>query len=307
MFNKTSNRNLWIIFTVLLIAVVLIFTTESTKKERSFRKDIVSIDTSAVSSMIIYPKSKPGMKVELLNTDGVWKVLTDNSKSYTVPKSKIINLLDQLLRIEPKRVAARSKSKWTEYQVDSNATRIVVNEDGTEVLNLVIGKFSFQQPRSMSTYVRLWDENPVYEVDGFLEMTFNKEINSFRDETVIRSNKDEWTKLMFNSEDNESFELVKVDNNWLFNGVQTDSAKTDKVLNNLVRLTSTNFIDDIEEVSLPPELYSLTIETSENQQIKIVGYKDDSRYVIYSSQNPENYFDGSNLDEKLNIKKELLF
>ena len=114
MFSKNSNRNLWIIFIILLIAVVLIFTTESTKKERSFKKDIVTLDTSAVSSMIIYPKSKPGSKVELLNSDGSWKVIAENSKSYTVPKSKIDNLFNQLLRIQPKRVAARSKSKWTE-------------------------------------------------------------------------------------------------------------------------------------------------------------------------------------------------
>ncbi|MDX1700627.1 MAG: DUF4340 domain-containing protein, partial [Melioribacteraceae bacterium] len=298
MFSKKSNRNLWILFIVLLIAVILIFSTESTKKERSFRKDIVSVDTSAVSSMIIYPKSKPGMKVELLNSDGIWKVLGENSKSYTVPKSKIENLFNQLLMITPKRVAARSKSKWTEYQVDSSATRIVVNEDGSEALNLVIGKFSFQQPRSMSTYVRLWDENEVYEVDGFLEMTFNKDINSFRDETIIKSNKDEWTRLLFESTENESLELLKIDNKWTLNGLETDSAKTVKALNDLSRLTSTDFIDDREQVSLPPQLFSLTIETSESQQIQVFGYKDNSRYLVYSSQNPENYFDGNKLDEK---------
>jgi hypothetical protein len=55
MFKLKSNTTLWIVFAVLLIAVVLIFTTESTKKERSFRKELVTIDTSAVTSLSIYP------------------------------------------------------------------------------------------------------------------------------------------------------------------------------------------------------------------------------------------------------------
>ena len=155
MYSKKSNKTLWIVFGVLLVAVIIIFSSESTKKERSFKKEIVTIDTSAITSFSIFPKSKPGMEVKFLKDGESWKVSSNiNSKSYSVPKTKIENVFNELLRIEPKRVAARSKLKWSEYQVDSLATRIVVNESGTEVLNLIIGKFSFQQPRSMSTYIR---------------------------------------------------------------------------------------------------------------------------------------------------------
>ncbi len=49
--------------------------------------------------------------------------------------------LEDSLAIKPKRVAARSKTKWKEYEVDSAATRVVVNEDGSEVLDLIIGKY----------------------------------------------------------------------------------------------------------------------------------------------------------------------
>ena len=94
MFKLKSNTTLWIVFAVLLVTVVLIFTTESTKKERSFRKELVTIDTSAVTSLSIYPKSKNGQEVKLLfdeNSD-TWKVSGENNESYSVPKSKIENL-----------------------------------------------------------------------------------------------------------------------------------------------------------------------------------------------------------------------
>lgn len=309
MFKLKSNTTLWIVFAVLLIAVVLIFTTESTKKERSFRKELVTIDTSAVTSLSIYPKSKNGQEVKLLldgNTD-TWKVSGENSQTYSVPNNKIDNLFTQLLAIKPKRVAARSKTKWKEYQVDSAATRVVVNEDGSEVLDLIIGKFAFQQPRSMSTFVRLNNENEVYEVDGFLDMTFNKDVNSFRNETIIKSDKNNWKQLTFNYNNDSSFTLIKIDDKWTVDGIPTDSTKTESTLNSLSRLTNTNFINKNPEAILPQQTSKLIIELSNSETIEVTGYKNDVEYLIHSSQNPENYFDGKSLAEKIFISKESLF
>lgn len=308
MFNKNSNKTLWIIFAILLVAVILIFSTESTKKERSFRKDLVSVDTSSVSSIVLYPKSKPGQQIKLLKDDEIWKVSSDESgKNYIVPEYKIKNLLGEIIKIKPKRVAARSKSKWSEYEVDSAATRVVVNESGSEVLNLVIGKFSFQQPRSMSTFVRLYDETDVYEVDGFLEMTFNKDVNNLRDETVIKSDKEKWNKLSFNYNDSGSFELIKIDSKWTIDGNPTDSAKTVMALNTLQRVTSTDYIDYSPNEMLSSQSSELIIELTDGESIQITGNKGDEKYVISSSLNKENYFDGNKIGEKIFITKESLF
>lgn len=198
MFNKKSNKTLWIIFAILLVATILIFTTESTKNERTFKKDIVSIDTSSVTEILIYPKSSMGTEVKLTKINNSWNVVLESGKQYLVPRAKIKNLLNQILAIKPKRLASRSKQKFNEYEVnDSLATRIIVNEGSNEVLNLIIGKFAFQQPRSMSTFVRLADDTDIYEVDGFLDMTFNKSADNFRDETIIKSDKNKWNTLKF--------------------------------------------------------------------------------------------------------------
>lgn len=308
MFNKNSNKTLWIVFAILLVAVILIFSTESTKKERSFREDLVTIDTSEVTSIILYPKSKPGQQISLVKDDDIWKVSADESgKSYIVPDYKIKNLLGELIKIKPKRVAARSKSKWSEYQVDSAATRVVVNERGSEVLNLVIGKFAFQQPRSMSTFVRLYAEKDVYEVDGFLEMTFNKDVNSLRDETVIKSDKEKWNKLSFNYSEGGSFELVKIDDQWTVDGTPTDSAKTVKALNTLQRVTSTEYIDYSPNEMPSQQNSELIIELTEGDSIQIAAYRNDEKFVIASSQNKANYFDGNKIGDKIFITKESLF
>ncbi len=307
MFNKNSNKALWIVFVVLLVAVVLIFTTESTKREKSFKTEIVNIDTSAVTSFSIFPKVKPGQEVKFLKDGNIWKVTGTSGKTFTAVNFKIKNLFDELLKIKSKRVAARSKNKWAEFKVDSSATRVVVNEGGSKVLDLIIGKFSFQQPRSISTYVRLNDETDVYEVDGFLDMIFNKDANSFRDETVIKSDKNNWNKLSFSNTESESFELVRIDNKWTIDGQVTDSAKTVTALNSLARLSNNNFVDNVEDGLLPSQVSKLTIELTNSEAIEVIGYKDASKFLIHSSQNNEAYFDGNKVGEKVFLKKEAFF
>lgn len=306
MFNKNSNKTLWLVFAALLVVVILVFSTESTKQEKSFNTDIVSIDTSSISSFSIFPKSQNGKEVKFLKDGDIWKVSGDDGKSFSVPNNKIENIFNQLMQIKPKRVAARSKNKWTEYQVDSAATRVVVRENGSDVLDIIIGKFAFQQPRTMSTFVRLTDENDVYEVDGFLDMTFNKDVNSFRNETVLKSDKNNWNRLTFSSNESESFDLVKVDNSWTIDGAKTDSAKTENALSALSRLTNTTFINT-EAANLPPQTSKLTISQTDGEPIEITAYKNEGSYIIHSSQNKENYFDGNKIGEKIFITKESLF
>jgi len=307
MFNKNSNKTLWIIFAVLLVAAILIFTTDSTKKERSFRKDLVSVDTSSVSEISLFPKSQKGKEVKIVKIDDTWKVTSESGKQYTVPESKVDNLLNQLMMIKPKRIATRSKDKWSEFQIDSSSTRVVVKEGSEKVLDLMIGKFAFQQPRSMSTFVKLTEDNDIYEVDGFLDMTFNKDINSLRDETVVKSDVNNWNKLKFESEFlNDSFELVKINNSWYVNGSKTDSAKTASALNSLARLTNNEFVDK-EKSLFPVQISKLIIEQKSEKLIVLTAYKDSTNYIIESSLNPENYFDGNKVGDKIFFKKESLF
>lgn len=303
MFNKNSNKTLWIVFTILLVAAIVIFSSESTKKERTFNKNIIKIDTSAVTEILLYPKSQKGKEVKLEKAGNEWFVNAENGKKYKTPKAKIKNLLVQILRVKPKRLAARSKEKFAKYQVlDSAATRVVVKEKGNETLNLIIGKFAFQQPRSMSTFVRLAGSNNIFEVDGFLDMIFNKTANNFRDETVIKSDKSKWNRLTFELPD-ETYELANNGKNWLLNGAPLDSAKTEKALTSLSRLTNGGFVD-IEKDKLPKVESKLTIENDLGKPIVVTAYHDSTNYIIHSSQNVENYFNGKNLGDKIFLSKD---
>ncbi len=296
-----SNKTLGIVFVILLILTVLVFVTNTGKKERTFRKDLVNIDTAKVSEIIIYPKSHKGKQVKLTKENDGWKVLLDNGKKAPVPANKIKGIYTQLLSIKPNRLVAREKEKWSAYEVDSSATRVVVMEDGDKKLDLVIGRFNFKQPRSVSTFVRLYNDSDVYEVDGFLAMSFNRGVNDFRNNTVIKGDYKKWNRLIFDYPADSSFQMTKVKNRWTAGVEILDSAKTEQYLRKIAHITSSKFDDNVDPQKLQKPTYKLTIEAEGSKNITVSAYADSTGTVITSSQNPGTYFNDKKLAEKIFI------
>lgn len=296
MLNNVSNKTLGMVFAAFLVIAVIIVISDSGSNERTFRSELVDIDSSAVTQILIYPKKLNGDNVKLFKEDDNWKVELSENKTSPVPQSKIDQILKQLMEVKPERLAGRGSENWAEFEVDTAATRIEVYEGSDKTLDMVIGKFTFQQPRSMKTFVRLAEDTDVYETNGFLSMTFNQDANYYRDQTIIQSKVDEWKSLNFSYPADSSYQLSKVNNMWqLSTGEQTDSAKTATELRRLSSVKGNEFID-INKDTLPLAQYKLTIVKTDDTQIEVFGYKVDDNFIINSSQNPESYFDGSKGD-----------
>jgi hypothetical protein len=299
MFLTVNNKILGIIFGVLLLAGLFLFLFDGGKNERTFREVLVDIDTSKVTEILIYPKSQNHKEVKLYKEKDEWRVTLPSGGSAKVLNDRISNLFAQLIAIKPKRLAARDESKWNELQVDSTGSRVKVFEGSKQTLDLVVGRFSFQQPRTMNTFVRLYNDKDVYEVDGFLDMMFNQGANIFRDGTVIKSDPKNWQQLQFVYPADSSFQIVNSNNGWLLNGMPTDSTKTINYLTRLANLSNSNFIDDVKIKPTDSPTYSLNITTKDLQFIEIKGFKDSTSFLIHSSQNPEALFDGSSLSSTI--------
>jgi len=175
----------------------------------------------------------------------------------------------------------------------------------TEVLNIIIGKFSYQQPRQMSSFVRLASDTDVYEVNGFLEMTFNKDENSFRNNIILKDNQKNWKSLKFNFPQKQ-YVLYNENGKWMIDGTNTDSVKTANYLNSLSHLTSSNFVDNF--LGSNPNK-TLIITKSDSTQLTIKEFASDSTFVINSSINSESYFNGNKNDliNKIFVDKNSFF
>jgi Domain of unknown function (DUF4340) len=294
MFKNISSKNLLIIFAVLLAIAAFFIYYDSSHEIRTFKKDIVNIDTSAVTSISIYPKVTDHKEVRLYKQGNSWQIQIDNNKSVPAEASKVKNLLNTLVGIKANSLAAQDESKWAEFKVDSSGTRVKVFEGNDNTLDIIIGKFSYQQPRSMSTYVRIKGDKNVYQVDGFLEYSFNQKPNYFRNNTIVNDDFSNWQELTYTYPDS-SFQMVKDTSGfWTINNIRTDSAKTVNFIRTLSRVNGTEFIDNPDPSLLGKAKYTLTIESiisGHPAAITVSAYSD--QLIIHSSQNPDSYFDGN--------------
>jgi hypothetical protein len=303
MFRSINNKILGLVFGVLLIAAVLLFLFGGGKNERTFCQVLVDIDTTAVTQILIYPKSQEHKEVKLFKEGKDWMVTLPSGKNAKVTVQKIRDVFVQLESIKPNRLAARDESKWNELQVDSTGTRVKVYEGSKLALDIVLGRFSFQQPRSMNTFVRLYNDKDVYEVNGFLDMTFNQGANVFRDGTIIKSDYNNWQQLQFTYPADSSFQITKTNNKWFVNGLPADSAKTANYLRRLANLTNNNFVDQIKIDTTSTPTFTLNISTNDLQFIKVEAFQTPESILVHSSQNPEAWFDGANLMKTVFVGK----
>ena len=301
MFNKVSNKTLVIVFGVLILLAAIYVIVDSSKGESTFKTNIVNIDTAKVTAISIYPKATGHKEVRLYKEgDKNWKVKLDNNQTATVPEGKVQSLLNMLVQVKPTRVAAQNKSNWAEFKVDTAGTRVKVFEGNNNTLDLIIGKFSFQQPRQMNTFVRLNGEDEVYETQGFLDMAFNQKPDYFRNNLVINDNSDNWSKLTFTYPDS-SFELVKKDIHWTLNGTRTDSSKTAAYLRTVSHISSSGFVDNVSGNELGNAKYTLTIESSSKGAITVSEYETNGEEIVASTDNEGAFFNAkqNNLEQKI--------
>ena len=294
MFNKISSKTLAVIFVVLLVLAAIYIYYDSSREERSFKRDIVNIDTAKVTSLSIYPKANNHKEVKIFKQGNNWEVQLTNNNSVPAENTKIKNIIYQLSEIKANGVAAQDESKWSEFKVDTSGTRVKVFEGNDNILDIIIGKFSYQQPRTMVTYVRVKGDKNVYETNGFLEFSFNQKPDYFRNNTIVNDDMSHWNRLTFTYPAGNSFQLVKdTTNHWNINKIKIDSVKTANFLRTLSHLSGSDFVDNPDESLLSKAAYTLTIGSSALGAVNISAYIDSTNYIIHSSQNPDAYFNGN--------------
>ena len=111
-----NNKTLLIIFVALLAAWGL-SQMNSDKRNRSFKTDLIQIDTASVTTINLYPKSDEQQEITLSKENGIW-VATQGAVTTQANQSAVQSLLGNLQLIKTKRVAAKNPDKWKDYEVE---------------------------------------------------------------------------------------------------------------------------------------------------------------------------------------------
>jgi hypothetical protein len=302
MYRRTDIKVLATIFVVLLALAIVSGLTGTRKSGRTFRSQLVSVEAGDVASIEIFPKAANGELIRLSLDDSTWMVESKGRK-YLADPSVASSMIRELNALKPDRVAASGKERWNQYQVsDSLATKVRLMKGNSLMEELYIGKFTYTPEGRMATYLRLAGDNRVYGVDGMVGMTFNRNLNAFRNRKVIQSSSSDWFKLTFTYPDDSSFVLQKVNGQWITGLAHADSASVADYFAAIINLSESSFSDEVPSGN---PTHRLLIEGNNLMQpVQITGYHtDDQKILIESSQNRGNYFDNPELVKKVFVGK----
>lgn len=288
MKKKIKNTRLFIVFMVLLVLVVVLFSRKEGYRERSFDRQLIQVETENISKIRLYPKVMNGESFDIENENAGWK-LVKNKQSFKANNSQIEGMLSTLKNLEAKSIVANSKERWEHYEVsDSLASRVQLFDDNKVVADLYIGKFQFVQPRGMFSYVRPEGSKETYKVEGFLGSTFNRKLNDLRDKTLIDDRIANWKQLSFDYPGDSSFVLSKSNDIWMLGNVPADSAAVAAYINKL-KVQNANSIYD-EAVEVAANTYRLTIERENLEAIQLTVKSVNGEKVLSSSENEGVWF-----------------
>ncbi len=305
MYRKINIKILAVIFIVLLVVTVVTQMVDLRKGNRTFKQDLVTVNADEITSLEVYPKSAGGKPVTLKKENDTWTVEADG-KAYRADQSAPGSMIAQLNEMKAKSLATSDKDRWKEFEVtDSLGTRVKLYNGSNLAADVIFGKFSYSQPQTMTSYVRLTGEDEVYGVDGMMGMSFNRNMDSFRDKTILKSSSSDWTKLTFTCPADSSFTLEKMNDKWLIGSTVADSAAVVKYFRSLNRVTSSKFAQS-EPAGQPT--HRLKIEGNNNMvPLEITGYYNGADdFILGSTQNEGNYFNDKETAEKIFVSTQKL-
>jgi len=300
MFRKLNIRTLVVVFAVFLVVAILVQVIDNPKGINTLKNELFTINQEEVSSVILQPRMLKGNQIELKNESGNWKVIYDG-KAYNGDNNTIESLIRQLNGLKPLRLAAQNKDRWGSYELtDSLSTKVTLKGAEGELAKLYIGKFSYQQPKqnsmmqqnpymqqrgTMTTYVRSGDDVEVYAVEGFLGSTTNRNADAFKDKTIVKVSKNDINKLAFELP-NESYMMVKNENNWMADGITLDSTAVANYLSGITNVKGATFTEEVSQAFT----HKLTIYTNKGETIEVKAKLEEEDAIIASSNNVGNVF-----------------
>lgn len=300
MASKFNNKILMIVLVILAGLFILTRTIKRKRSSGNLKTDIVQVDSSLVNTILLYPSAEKGAEIMFSRIGNKWEV-TKEKITAEADKNNIDNMFTELINLKPESVVTRNKEKWSDYGVtDSLGTRVIMKEGKKTVIDLVIGRFDYQQSPSGyggyggnygtgRTYIRLKEETDVYVVKGFLAMSLNQTFKNWRDQVFLNTDRNNINLLTFDYPADSGFIAMKSDSIWIVEGIIADSASMASYLNTLSRKSNSAFIDGFSPVIGPD--YQLAINGINMAPVIIKAYrKGENEFVMNSSQNPNSYF-----------------
>jgi hypothetical protein len=307
-----KNKIYLIVFAALLLIYLFNKFVFNTAPEKNVDMHVLEMDTAAIASIKMHQPQK-NQNIQLNKKNGKWSV-SDGQKEYEADANSVKNVLTSLGNLSIENIVANNDTKWKDFQLtDSLAIEVqVFDKSGKIIKDLMIGKFKYKpNPQGGnpygrrnniqgSTYVRLSGSDYSYLVEGFLSMTFNQGIDSYRNKNLVKMKPEDIRKITFDYPADSGFVLQKADSAvWMIGQDTAAYNKVNNFLRSLANYRENRFEDGF--IAKDNKLFTVTIENSSTPVEISVYPKDSLNFVVHSNYNDKAYFSGkkSTLERRL--------
>ena len=328
MTKRLDNKKLLITLTILLI-VVLVSQWVIRQREKTFNRALFATDTTQVTALLLYPSVDKHQALRFFKENDHWYVEKDSLVA-EADQSRVKAMLNQLVNIEPKWLAAKTKNQWRPLEVNpAKATRIKVMYRDKKALDMMIGKtaqgrenlsllerLSLEEKEDIkeeaidydllidkagkerrkkinttNSFIRLHGKDEVYAVEGYLQCYFNRSFNDWRNGSILKLKADKISKIAFDYPGKDAFVLIKHKGKWQIGGKTVDEEKMNSFLRNITNLSENRFDDQFLKKDATL-LYQVTVSSEDNEPVVVKCYagKEKDHYILHTSQNPTVYF-----------------
>jgi hypothetical protein len=295
---KLNNKILIGVLVGLAVVFALSRIFRSSRLQSNLKTELLQVDTASVDKVLVFAVAEKGKELELAREGSKWTVKKDNRTANT-EQGSVNGALATFVKLKPLRLVTKKKEKWNEYSVTDSSTRVKVFK-GTELAaDLFVGRIGYNQSSDgqfnaggIFTYVRLAGENEVYAVEGFLESTFNRSFNDWRDKSFLRLKKDMITEIQFSYPADSSFTLTKKDNRWWIGTELADSTKVNQFISQWEYKNANAFADEF--VATMKADVAVQVKGASGTLATIEGWKRPADWVLKSSWQPTIYFSSEN-------------
>lgn len=264
-------------------------------KERSFRSIVLEVDTSAIDGFTIQQPKDTGGMIKFSRNGEKWEV-SQGRYTFAADPQTVRSFLGQFERVPTSRYAGPSESVQQRYEITKEQARVVnlELEDG-ETIKVLIGKLSYKndpsgQQQAKVSYLRVDDEEDVYEAVNTLGNDVATQFNMWRPRYLWRGGAETWGKVVLREGENAMI-LEKRNDVWMMNQDTVIPERMDSYLRALSTAKVAFFNNEADITGLQP-IKQVVIHDSrlDGPRAMNIYQLTNGKMVLNSEMNPESVF-----------------
>jgi hypothetical protein len=256
-------------------------------QERTFRANVVELDTSTVNRIAIRARKAGHEEAVLERKDGHWN-MTYKGANYRADDANVNWLLGHFEHMKADRVVGTTDAVRDRYGlVDSLASTVELTTADGRSRKLIVGRSVNPEQAEPWTAVQIEGEQEVYATPGTLSSSVDNEpLTAWRPRVLITGDAVNWDRLTFTYPADSGYVLERRGAEWLVDSMPADTSKVNRFLKSLTLCKAQSFADTVNVDGLPLQ-YQLVIEdVARPEPIHVRVYSLGYGFVVTSNINP---------------------